>query len=131
MDILLKFSARVLTDQSRSIINRQTVADVCEATLGAAFKSGGHEFALKCLKTMSLPMKEYDRWSDLARHVRVPLPDPKICLPAKAVQELQKIIGFELAQPHLLAWAMVRCTIGCVAKNVDSFLWTGRLMVRS
>ncbi|KAG8990229.1 hypothetical protein FRB94_011337 [Tulasnella sp. JGI-2019a] len=99
-----------LPTKHRHFLTDNTLSDVAEAILGAAYLSGGLELALKYAKTIRLPFSRLDHWSDLANHSRaldiIPEPQINMLLPRTSVEAIEDILGFKLTQPHLLTLAL-------------------------
>jgi len=53
----------------------QSVADVAEAIIGAAYVTRGREIALKVTKALNVPVPHIDRWSDFGRKALAPPPE--------------------------------------------------------
>lgn len=51
----------------------QTVADVCESLIGAAYLSSGSQIdgAITAIHTFNIPIEGMTRWSDVTEHTRL------------------------------------------------------------
>jgi endoribonuclease Dicer len=90
-----------------SFLLQQTIADVAEAVIGAAYVSGGRETALRAVKALGLPVPQIDRWLDFSRKVLAPPPNVTAKLRTGTIEAVEAIIGHKLQHPHLLAQALV------------------------
>jgi endoribonuclease Dicer len=79
-----------------------------EAIIGAAYKSGGREVALRASKALCIAIPRVDRWADFAKQALAPPPEVTGKLRAGTVEAIEKILGHRFARPHLLAQALVR-----------------------
>lgn len=86
----------------------QTVADVAEAIMGAAYISGGRDAALKATKALMIPFVGVEEWCDFERKVQIPRlnagcePEPSV------VASIEEVIGHRFRKPSLLYLALVR-----------------------
>ncbi|KAG9061832.1 Dicer-like protein 1 [Linnemannia hyalina] len=108
-------------------LSNKTLADVIEASLGAAFLSGGYNVAFQAAKALRIPFEEFTTWADFER----------VFLEAKAtkeaawrgeeglspsssttlsvanmaaIQEVQKVLGYEFKDPSLFFEAMTHAS---------------------
>lgn len=86
----------------------QTVADVAEAIIGAAYISDGREAALKATKALMIPFVEIEEWSDFGRKARIPQPNANGSPDPFVIHSIEEIIGHRFRKPHLLALALVQ-----------------------
>lgn len=84
---------------------------MAEAIIGAAYITAGRELALRVTKAMNIPVPHIDRWTDFARKTLAPPPDVSAQLKAGTVEHLEKTIRHPFKRPHLLAQALVSCSL--------------------
>ncbi|KAF9129876.1 Dicer-like protein 1 [Mortierella sp. 14UC] len=110
--------------QKHSLSNK-TLADVIEATLGAAYLSGGHKVALNTAKALKIPFDEFATWTDFNRvfleakaakeaarreeGTFAPQPTPSFAN-LSAIQTVQKVLGYEFKDPSLFFEAMTHAS---------------------
>ena len=85
----------------------QTVADVVEALLGAAFHNGGIETVLEVMQTLRFKMPEIQRYDDFWSTYEPHMVSYKASLPAATVNSIKKITGYDFPIPAILAEALV------------------------
>ncbi|KAG0287620.1 Dicer-like protein 1 [Linnemannia gamsii] len=111
-------------------LSNKTLADVIEASLGAAFLSGGFTVAFQAAKSLRIPFDEFATWSDFKRvflEAKVVkeatrrgeegsgapsslAPAPLSVANLAAIQEVQKILGYEFKDPSLFFEAMTHAS---------------------
>ncbi|KAG0057140.1 Dicer-like protein 1 [Linnemannia elongata] len=116
-------------------LSNKTLADVIEASLGAAFLSGGYTVAFQAAKALRIPFDEFATWEDFERvfleakttkeavrrgeeglassssttsslMAQVPLSVANMA----AIQEVQKVLGYEFKDPSLFFEAMTHAS---------------------
>jgi endoribonuclease Dicer len=93
---------------------------VAEAIIGAAVKSGGIEAALKIAKDLGCYLPRVDRWSDFGRKALAPSPESTAELSEESVAAIEKILGWKIKRPHILAQALVRQFMDSDCRSVQS-----------
>ena len=84
----------------------QSVADVVEAIIGAAYLSGGSELALQVTKALKVPLVNIDQWSDLGWKVlAVPAEEP-FPLNSRSQVAIEAIIDHKFSKPQFLWQAL-------------------------
>ena len=114
-------------------LSNKTLADVIEASLGAAFLSGGYTVAFQAAKALRIPFDEFATWRDFERvfleakvakeaawrgeegsssSTTLPLmtPAPLSIANMAAIQEVQKVLGYEFKDPSLFFEAMTHAS---------------------
>lgn len=84
----------------------QSVADVVEAIIGAAYLSGGSELALQVTKALKVPLVNIDQWSDLGwKMFAVPVEEP-LSLNSSSQAAIEAIIDHKFSKPQFLWQAL-------------------------
>ncbi|KAF9084442.1 Dicer-like protein 1 [Mortierella sp. AD031] len=103
-------------------LSNKTLADVIEASLGAAYLSGGYSSAFKAAKSLNIPFNEFDTWSDFervyleakaakqAQSENGPSMSTLSIANRTAIQEVQKTLGYEFKDPLLFFEAMTHAS---------------------
>ncbi|KAF9148519.1 Dicer-like protein 1 [Linnemannia schmuckeri] len=110
-------------------LSNKTLADVIEATLGAAFLSGGYTVAFQAAKALRIPFDEFATWGDFGRVFleakaakeasrrgeeglasSLLMSTPLSMANLAAIQEVQKILGYEFKDPSLFFEAMTHAS---------------------
>ncbi|KAF9904462.1 Dicer-like protein 1 [Linnemannia zychae] len=106
-------------------LSNKTLADVIEASLGAAYLSGGHKAAFSTAKALRIPFDEFETWSDFnrvfmeskatkeaaRRDERVPAPQPSLSIAnLSAIQAVQEVLGYEFKDQSLFFEAMTHAS---------------------
>ncbi|KAF9006465.1 hypothetical protein BDQ17DRAFT_1351795 [Cyathus striatus] len=109
------------------IIFSQTIADVTEAIIGAAYISGGRETGLQVVKALSLPIVDVDQWSDLGRKVPLaPAPPTLSKIKGGSIEAMERIIGCKFLRPHLAVQALTQSLIpGCEITSFERLEFIG------
>ncbi|KAI0035664.1 hypothetical protein K488DRAFT_42913 [Vararia minispora EC-137] len=102
---------RVLDSRNVNWLGDKAVADVAEAIIGAAYKTGGREVALRASKALCIAIPRVDRWADFAKQALAPPPEVTGKLRAGTVEAIEKILGHRFMRPHLLAQALTHASI--------------------
>ena len=85
----------------------KALADVCEAIMGAAYKSGGPELGLRTCKSLGLAIPLIDKWEDFSSLYK-PIPvDPKNELSLETLSRLEDIIKYRPSKQQYLSQAFV------------------------
>ncbi|KAF9989228.1 Dicer-like protein 1 [Mortierella antarctica] len=103
-------------------LSNKTLADIIEASLGAAYLSGGVRNALKAAKALHIPFGGFDEWDDFHRvhsaaraekdrHSEDP-PATLSLTPTqqKRINEIQKTLGYTFKDPRLFFEAMTHAS---------------------
>ncbi|KAG0272365.1 Dicer-like protein 1 [Linnemannia exigua] len=107
-------------------LSNKTLADVIEASLGAAYLSGGHKVAFNVAKILRIPFDEFAAWEDFNRvfleakaakeFARMeeggsfePQPPLSVANMA-AIQAVQEVLGYEFKDPSLFFEAMTHAS---------------------
>ncbi|KAG0261648.1 Anaphase-promoting complex subunit 1 [Mortierella polycephala] len=104
------------TDIQNHILSNKTLADVIEASLGAAYLSGGVRNGLQAAKAMGIPFEEFEDWDDFVQvysNRTAKDNDTQGTLSAAqrvSVQEVQKVLGYTFRNPLLLIEAMTHAS---------------------
>ena len=90
----------------------QVVADVVEATLAAAFLSGGHEPALRVARTLQIPIPGVAQWSDYARitarhNAQTQVETAPFVPPPTTVEAIERIFGAKFGRLEILSQGLV------------------------
>lgn len=85
----------------------QTIADVTEAIIGAAYMSGGQDSALQAAKALQVPIPLIQQWQDFRRKAAAIPSTPSRPLRHGTTEAVEAIIGHHFRHPHLLAQALV------------------------
>ncbi|KAG0347625.1 hypothetical protein BG004_007319 [Podila humilis] len=100
----------------------KTLADIVEATLGAAYLSGGHVRAFHAAKSLGIPFDEFQAWPDFHRVHQTTISENSIIdqeIAAGAgqhwrfhdqVQKLEHRLGYTFRHPHLILQAMTHAS---------------------
>lgn len=111
-------------------LSNKTLADVIEASLGAAFLSGGYTVAFQAAKALRIPFDEFASWKDFERvfleaklakeatrrgeegsaSSSLMTPAPLSMANMAAIQEVQKVLGYEFKDPSLFFEAMTHAS---------------------
>jgi endoribonuclease Dicer len=92
---------------TNSVFTTQSVADVMEAVLGAAYLTGGVDLSLWTAKRLNIPFLRVDRWSDFNLRPLPSIPEGVEPLAARDLANIQAILKHTFAKPMLLAQALV------------------------
>ncbi|KAF9913598.1 Dicer-like protein 1 [Lobosporangium transversale] len=103
-------------DAQRHSLSNKMLADIIEATLGAAYLSGGVRTGLKAAKTLGVPFDEFRDWDDFhhvyqsrqAAEVEGGQPKPELTL--INLFEVEKTIGYKFKNPLLFIEAMTHAS---------------------
>ncbi|KAH7916192.1 hypothetical protein BJ138DRAFT_996390 [Hygrophoropsis aurantiaca] len=90
---------------------RQTIADVVEAIIGAAYISGGSELALKATKALRVPVPLIEQWDDFRFKAQTLPSHAIITLRDSTIKAVETIIGHHFNHPHLLSQALTHASI--------------------
>ncbi|KAG0020611.1 Dicer-like protein 1 [Podila clonocystis] len=107
---------KVCEDRQEHMLSNKTLADFVEATLGAAFLSGGVATALGAAKVLGVPFHEFGSWSDFCRvysdqkagvtthgdHVRDKFEG--------RILKLEETLGYKFRRPELVQEAMTHAS---------------------
>lgn len=97
-------------------LSDKTLADVVEASLGAAYLTGGVESGLECCVAMQVPFDQITTWAHFNevyiadRHKRPVRADPK-ALRTLSVARVEEITGHHFANPLLIAEALTHASL--------------------
>ncbi|RUS21801.1 hypothetical protein BC937DRAFT_91393 [Endogone sp. FLAS-F59071] len=97
-------------------LSDKTLADVVEASFGAAYLTGGVESALGCCIAMQVPFDQITTWAHFNeayitdRHKRPARADPK-ALRTLNVARIEEITGYHFANPLLIAEALTHASL--------------------
>jgi endoribonuclease Dicer len=90
------------------LIDTQTLADVVEAILGAAYLSVGFPGVYIATQSFAIPVLEYDATSEIGKKM---LPEPPAevshLLKPSTIQTLEGIIGHKFRRKYYLAQVLV------------------------
>jgi endoribonuclease Dicer len=90
------------------LIDTQTLADVVEAILGAAYLSVGFPGVYIATQSFAIPVLEYDATSEIGKKM---LPEPPAEVPhllkPSTIQTLEGIIGHKFRRKYYLAQVLV------------------------
>ncbi|KAG0332354.1 Dicer-like protein 1 [Podila horticola] len=104
-------------DRQEYMLSNKTLADFVEATLGAAFLSGGVATALEAAKRLGIPFREFGTWDDFCRvyseqqqasaatdghHARDGFED--------CILKLEETLGYKFKRPDLVQEAMTHAS---------------------
>ncbi|KAG0334359.1 hypothetical protein BG000_008399 [Podila horticola] len=103
------------------ILSNKTLADIVEALLGAAFRSGGPEVAFSAAKHLGIPFDEFGAWTDFHRvHSEMMLNKTEDGSHTVAslrntgfrsqIKKLESRIGYTFQYPHLVHQAMTHAS---------------------
>ena len=110
-----------------AIDDDQTVADVVEALVGAAFLSGGRDEALWMMNIARIQMPGIKTWADFSRVLSPTTWKPtQHTVDAATIKAVEKIIGYTFRPQAVLATALVsRYNVAVVL-----YSWIVRLIAR-
>ncbi|KAK3835580.1 MAG: hypothetical protein J3R72DRAFT_403631 [Linnemannia gamsii] len=107
-------------------LSNKTLADVIEASLGAAYLSGGYKVAFDVAKILRIPFDEFATWGDFnrvfleskaAKEVAQKaeggsfMPQPPLSITnMAAIQAVQEVLGYEFKDPSLFFEAMTHAS---------------------
>ncbi|KAG0213570.1 Dicer-like protein 1 [Mortierella sp. GBA30] len=103
-------------------LSNKTLADIIEASLGAAYLSGGTRVALKAAKALGIPFHEFSDWDDFHKvHSQARLAKDQTegqslttfsLTPTQLsrISEVQKILGYTFKDPRLFLEAMTHAS---------------------
>ena len=91
----------------------QTIADVTEAIIGAAYMSGGQDCAFQAAKALQVPIPLTQQWQDFRRKAAAIPSTPGRPLRQGTTEAVEAIIGHRFRHPHLLAQALVISLVFC------------------
>ncbi|KAF9181463.1 Dicer-like protein 1 [Haplosporangium sp. Z 767] len=100
------------TDTQSHILSNKTLADVIEASLGAAYLSGGVRNGLQAAKAMGIPFEEFRDWDDFVQVYASrttkdnDIPGTLSATQRLSLQEVQKVLGYTFKNPSLFVEAM-------------------------
>ena len=96
-----------LLQHKRSIdLRLQTVADVVEALIGAAFLTKQYDLAFRVTKVLNVPFPAVRVWEDFTT-LSKQHEGSKLKLAPSIVKDVQKITGYKFTRTSLLAEALV------------------------
>ena len=101
------------------MIDIQTLADVVEAILGAAYLSVGFPGVYIATQSLAIPVLEYDAASEVGKKM-LPEPPAGISPPLKpgTVQTLEGIIGHKFKRRYYLEQVLVRGSTSVVGPSI-------------
>ncbi|KAF7723707.1 Dicer-like protein 1 [Apophysomyces ossiformis] len=105
-----------LKETKTHMLSDKTLADIVEASLGAAYLSSGLEGGLKCAIEMQIPFDEIQQWSDflpayLASKDKVPPRAEIQALRSISARRIQEITGYEFKRPLLIVEALTHASL--------------------
>ncbi|CAG8574135.1 14728_t:CDS:2 [Acaulospora morrowiae] len=89
----------------------KTLADVVEATLAAAYLSGGTEAALKCSIAMGVPMDDITEWNHFHLNNRNPPRVSAKTLRKLNIEKIESICGYTFKNKILIAEALTHASL--------------------
>lgn len=97
-------------------LSDKTLADIVEASLGAAFLSGGLESGLRCAIAMQIPFDDIETWSDfwptyLASRAKLPPRAEVAALRSVNMAKIQEICNYEFQNPLLVVEALTHASL--------------------
>ncbi|KIP10639.1 hypothetical protein PHLGIDRAFT_494339 [Phlebiopsis gigantea 11061_1 CR5-6] len=105
----------------------KTVADVVEALIGAAFHNGGIETVLQVMYTLQFKMPGIRCYDDFWLTYKPHMSSYKASLPAKTVNSIKAITGYDFPVPAILAEALTHgsLTAGNQVSSYDRLEFLG------
>ncbi|KAG0026176.1 Dicer-like protein 1 [Podila clonocystis] len=104
-------------DRERShTLSNKTLADIVEALLGAAFRSGGPDVAFSAAKYLGIPFDEFGAWTDFHRVHREMMNKIEDGNTERStgfcsqITKLEERIGYTFQHPHLVHQAMTHAS---------------------
>ncbi|KAF9301807.1 Dicer-like protein 1 [Mortierella antarctica] len=98
-------------------LSNKTLADIVEALLGAAFRSGGTKVAFNAAKDLGIPFDEFGAWTDFHRvHSEMMLNKAEDANTTRnnefssQIKKLEARIGYTFQNPHLIHQAMTHAS---------------------
>ncbi|GLB33718.1 putative PAZ domain containing protein [Lyophyllum shimeji] len=89
----------------------KAVADVAEAIIGAGYLTGGQDVGLNVIKALGIPVTDIQTWSDFGRRLVAIPPDLSSRVNSESIHAVEDIIGYNVKQPHLIAYALTHSSI--------------------
>lgn len=105
-----------LKETRTHMLSDKTLADIVEASLGAAYLTSGLEGGLHCAIQMQIPFDEVKTWSDflpayLASKDKVPARAEIKALRSLSIFKVQEITGYVFKTPLLVVEAMTHASL--------------------
>lgn len=105
-----------LKDTRQHMLSDKTLADIVEASLGAAYLSSGLEGGLHCAIAMQIPFDEIKTWSDfwpayLESRDKIPPRAEVKALRSLSVSRVQEIAGYVFNTPLLIVEALTHASL--------------------
>ncbi|KAF9968829.1 hypothetical protein BGZ73_009122, partial [Actinomortierella ambigua] len=97
--------------QFEHVLSNKTLADMVEATLGAAFLAGGTELGLKAARALQIPFPEFEDWASFARVYEMPQPIPALIERNRNnIHRAEQTLGYKFRNPMLFLEAMTHAS---------------------
>ncbi|KAI8093080.1 dicer-2 protein [Halteromyces radiatus] len=105
-----------LKDAKSHMLSDKTLADIVEASLGAAYISGGLESGLRCAIAMQIPFDDIQTWSDfwptyLASREKLPPRAEIAALRTVDLLKVQEVCQYEFKNPLLVVEALTHASL--------------------
>ncbi|KAI8331367.1 dicer-2 protein [Chlamydoabsidia padenii] len=105
-----------LKDARQHTLSDKTLADIVEASLGAAFLSGGLEAGLRCAIAMQIPFDDIETWSDfyptyLSTRSTLPPRAEVTALRSVNMMRVQQICNYEFSNGLLVVEALTHASL--------------------
>ncbi|CAO3597959.1 unnamed protein product [Absidia cylindrospora] len=105
-----------LKDARQHTLSDKTLADIVEASLGAAFLSGGLEAGLKCAIAMQIPFDDIQTWSDfyptfLASREKLPPRAEISALRSVNMPKIKELSNHDFSNPLLVVEALTHASL--------------------
>ncbi|KAG5644065.1 hypothetical protein DXG03_009155 [Asterophora parasitica] len=101
--------ARGKGDPTKHWLGDKAVADVAEALIAAGYSAGGEDLGLKVVKAIGVPISlDIRAWADFRKRAAPILKNPLRKQKPETLKAVEAIIGYKIAQPHLLGHVLVR-----------------------
>lgn len=105
-----------LSETKKHTLSDKTLADIVEASLGAAYLSGGLESGLKCAIEMKIPFDDLQTWSDfwpafVASREKVPPRTEFLALRSVNIHRIQEIADYTFDTRLLVVEALTHASL--------------------
>ncbi|ORY95656.1 dicer-2 protein [Syncephalastrum racemosum] len=105
-----------LKDTKINRLSDKTLADIVEASMGAAYISSGLEGGLQCAIAMQIPFDEVRTWNDFilaheANRTKIPPRAESSALRSLSMKRVEEITGYQFQKPLLVVEALTHASL--------------------